>query len=93
MEQRYEDCKHNVDELEGFKDLQNEVRCPLDVVFRAVTYGIWIEDSANRMIHIGVDLTANNYNMDLVLKSYDDEYRVLLGNYKRTWWLRKDKSE
>lgn len=93
MEQRYEDCKNNVNELEGFKDLQKEVGCPLDVVFRAVTYGIWTEDVSNRMIHMGVDLTANNYDMDLVLRSYDDNYRVLLRNYNRTWWLREDKSE
>lgn len=79
--------------LGELEDLEEQIGCPLEVVFRALTIGIWYEDVANRMTHIGVGLDTANYDGEYILREYNDETRFLPRNYKKTWWLKKDKSE
>ena len=73
--------------------LEEQLGCSLEVVFKALTYGVWYEDVANRMHCIGVSLDANNYESDFVLNAYTNENAVMVRDYKKTWWLKEDKSE
>ena len=88
-------CMHNkyIDKLGQLEDVEEELGCPLEVVFKALKNGIWYEDVANRMHCIGVSLDANNYESDFVLNAYTNENAVMVRDYKKTWWLKKDKSE
>lgn len=79
--------------LGQLEDLEEELGCPLEVIFKALTIGIWYEDVANRMTHIGVGLDTANYDCEYILREYNNETSFLSRNYKKTWWLRKDKSE
>ena len=82
-----------LDKLGELEDLEEQIGCPLEVVFKALQNGVYYEDVANRMTHIGVGLDTANYECEYLLREYDNVIRFLPRNYKRTWWLRKDKSE
>ena len=74
-----------------YKDLEEQLGCPLEVVLKALQNGIYYEDVANCMKYMVVDLSFN-FSGDFVLY-FDDEEYLLARNYKKTWWLKEDKSE
>ena len=45
------------------------------------------------MTHIGVGLDTANYDCEYLLREYDNTIRFLPRNYKKTWWLKEDRSE
>ena len=79
------------DKLGKLEDIEENLGCPLDVVFKALQNGVYYEDVANRMKYMVVDLHLN-VEGEYVLY-FDDEEHLLTKNYKKTWWLKKDKSE
>lgn len=74
-----------------YSELEEQLGCPLNVVVKALQNGVYYEDVANCMRYMVVDLHFN-LDGDFVL-SFDYEERLLARNYKKTWWLKKDKSE
>ena len=74
-----------------YRELEEQLGCPLDVVVKALQTGVYYEDVANCMKYMVVDLHFN-LEGDFVLYFEDGEY-LLVRNYKKTWWLKKDKSE
>lgn len=78
-------------ENKKYKSLEEEIGCPLDIVFKALTNGVYYEDVANCMKYISADL-HQNLEGDYVLYFSAEEY-LLTNDYKKTWWLKKDKSE
>lgn len=80
-----------VQKLGKLEDLEEELGCPLEVVVKALQNGVYYEDAANNMRYMVADLHFNLAG-DFVLY-FDDEEYLLARNYKKTWWLRKDKSE
>ena len=85
------DKQEFINKLGRLEDLEEELGCPLDVVFKALQNGVYYEDVANCMRHMDADLHYN-FEGDFVLY-FDDEERLLARNYKKTWWLKEDKSE
>ena len=78
-------------QLMQYKDLEKQIGCPLKVLFKALTNGIYCEDVNNNIYYISVDL---HINLDGVwLLFFNDAEWVLTKNYKKTWWLREDGSE
>lgn len=77
--------------LGKLEDLEEQLGCPLEVVFKALQNGVYYEDIANCMKYMPVDLHLN-LEGEYVLY-FDDEEYLLTKNYKKTWWLKKDKSE
>ena len=78
-----------LNKLGKIEDLEEELGCPLDVVFKALANGVYYEDVANCMRYMAVDLHLN-LDSEYVLY-FDDEEYLLTKNYKKTWWLKKDK--
>lgn len=74
-----------------YKKLEKPLGCPLDVVFKAITNGVYYEDVANRIQYLPVELHFS-LDGDFVLFCNDDEY-LLVKNYKKTWWLMENKEE
>lgn len=74
--------------LDDIAELQEELGCPLDVVFKA---------AAQKKVFAGTCWLGN-----LCLEKIDNvwwltngwtAYSVRLKDYKKTWWLKEDKSE
>ena len=98
------------------EDLEEEIGCPLEVVFKALDKGFvcekfvlkqdnykdypekweqWKKENNNELQHIG---NTKYLNLDMWYKiiyfSKGDTYmEIWLEDYKKTWWLREDKSE
>ena len=79
-------------ELVKYKKLEEQLGCPLEVVFKAVLRWVYYDDTTGNTTRDFVDLHTN----------LDGEYMLLCNNareifltrdYKRTWWLKRDKSE
>lgn len=81
----YDLCK----KLGNLEDLEDELGCPLDVVFKALKDGVYKKDES-----IIFEATLRIYNGEAYLcQPYDDRllHKVLLKDYKKTWWLTEDK--
>ena len=85
------DKQEFINKLGRLENLEEQLGCPLEVVAQALQNGVYYEDVANCMKYMVVDLSFN-LEGDFVLY-FDDEERLLARNYKKTWWLRIDKSE
>ena len=86
-----DDATNIAKQLIKYKQLEEEIGCPLDVVFKALSNGIYYGDNANWMMWVAVDLHLN-LKGEYVLY-FSEEEKFLTKDYKKTWWLREDRSE
>ena len=92
--------------LGKLEDLEEQLCCPLEVVFEALSRGFYIDINK-----IEIDPPLKNPIEDLLLVNCPKDFRlnlwyerievasfghyleIYLKDYKKTWWLKKDKSE
>ena len=81
------EVNHKLGKLE---DLEDELGCPLDVVFKAIKYGVRTKflDRLNN-----VSLYYNEEYSLVVFNDFGSNVYVKLKDYKKTWWLKEDMSE
>lgn len=94
-----EDCRTKLGKCE---DLEEEIGCPVKVIYKALTDGVYTEvdtygkDAGNGLryfkeIYIsinGIELLHNS-----MFKGIESIGIRQLKDYKKTWWLKPDKSE
>ena len=73
------------------EDLEEQIGCPLEVVFKALTNGIYVKDlpSENLIKQLGLKLSSIETECYLSNKTMCVNVR----DYKKSFWLRNDKSE
>lgn len=86
--------------LGRLEDLEEQIGCPLEILIKAILHGIYILDNRTRKLkffsiqdistRFEEEITDDG-NMYLVIGSYDENVEV--DQYKKTWWLKEDKSE
>ena len=74
--------------LGKFEDLQDELGCPLDVVFKALKEGS-IEDEDGGIQIVGITIGGDG---ELYLHAINGDL-YLLKDYQKKWWLKGDRSE
>jgi hypothetical protein len=77
------------DKLGKLEDLEEQLGCPLEVFVKALKNGIYYDDKFEHPVFI---LDKDNFKT----KDYHllvTGTIVYLKDYKKTWWLKKDKSE
>lgn len=67
--------------------LQEQIGCPLDVVLKALKYGIYQEDGGRRKLPF-IEYNSGTNKFYFGFGTYCN-----VEDYKKTWWLKKDKSE
>ena len=72
--------------LGKLEDLEEQLGCPLDVVFEAIKNGIYDKKGFHYTVILDLDF-LRAYPLDL----FDEKWQ--LSDYKKTWWLKEDKSE
>lgn len=77
------------EENKKYKQLQEELGCPLKVVFKAIEYGIYDKKGEERSVNFDYNKWEKEYYFNAF--SYDDNIKLYLRDYKRTWWLVSDK--
>lgn len=74
-----------------YNNLTDELGCPLEVVIKALKYGIYIKNIDGEMVNFKCELYYKNPELGwyfLIINGY-----VPLTDYKTKFWLKKDKSE
>lgn len=73
-----------------YKQLEEQIGCPLEVVFKAIYSGIYYIYS-NGNIVLERSFKLNHYSSGWCL--IKPKLNFKLEDYKKTWWLKRDKSE
>lgn len=82
--------------LSNLEDLEDELGCPLDVVFKALKEGVMTYDYEKQPVFTShLDLSYGFYNSqgEELLTLHNWSYAVALKDYGKTWWLKEDRSE
>lgn len=74
--------------LKTLEDLEDELGCPLEVVFKALKEGIIDEENEDRDIMI-VHSKQGYWFRDFA----EDLPRLWVKDYGKTWWLKGDRSD
>lgn len=71
------------------EDLEEQLGCPLEVMFKAMYSGIYFYDNyyKDQMMNYIPVLKYNHFECG------NKPYIRYLSDYKKTWWLKEDKSE
>lgn len=80
-------------DLLEYKKVEEQLGCPLEVVFKALTNGVYVKDfpnESNTLKMFGLNLTNIENEWYMITKFYAN---VKVKDYKKTWWLKADKSE
>lgn len=88
FEKTYEQSKKYL----KWEDLEEELGCPLEVREQALKNGIYIKNIDGDMVNFKVMLVYKNKELGYYFRIINDGV-VLLKDYKKTWFLKKDKSE
>lgn len=95
----YDDTWELVQELGRLEDIEDELGCPLDVVFKALKDGIYFnfnrtskKEEFIESIDLSLKLSLGGFYC-LYFEQWNDGYEVDLAYYKKTWWLKEDLSE
>ena len=94
------------DKLRDYEDLEEELGCPLEVVFKALDKGFYVdtkkieknpawENPKPRYMEIGCTkyFRLNLWYKTIEVDRYNNYLEINLNDYKKTWWLKEDKSE
>ena len=88
--------------LGKLEDLEEQLDCPLEVIFKAIYSGIYTNwdwycdefDINAELSHIdNVYYGVNPFGKISIMFGYKKETIIALKDYKKTWWLKEDKSE
>lgn len=100
--EQYIDCDDRawvgevINKLGRLEDLEEQLGCPLDVIFKVqkqnkLYYQFFNELQEWNNVKVDIRKMAIRFNWQPQLNKYACE--IPLSNYKKTWWLKADKSE
>lgn len=84
-----DDLKNKLGKLE---DLQDELGCPLDVVFKALKEGIYfnfnmmLKEEFIEPIDLSLRFSLGEFYC-LYFEQWNDGYEIDLKDYQKTWWI------
>lgn len=101
----FDQLQNIYNKLGKIEDIEAELGCPLEVVFKALMKGFYLKTIKGNIEHLYFDDISiyyetfykwenESYIIDevcMVIGSYYD--KVKLKDYKKTWWLKEDLSE
>jgi len=76
-----------------YNNLTKKLGCPLGVVFKALKDGIFCENERGYAINLRVHLQFVEANAKYNLLDFNYDFILPLEDYKKTWWLKEDRSE
>ena len=82
------DAIHKLGKLE---DIEEELNCPIEVLHEALKNGIYGILRGTDKLYNHTVIADDKSLYAIPLDIYDDQW--LIKDYKKTWWLREDKSE
>ena len=96
-EQDWNDALQNaINKLGKLEDLEEELGCPLEVVFKVLKDGIILENEKLYNCSLSFHKQQKYSNEDYILICYENGESVVgvsVKQYKKTWWLEGEKNE
>ena len=86
-------AQNAINKLGRLEDIEEELGCPLEVVFKAIEDGVYIEVEHLPDVIERPRLYYSDDNKCYCLEMLYGEYVVKLSDYKKTWWLKGEKDE
>lgn len=80
-------AQENEKEIAKYKQLEKDLGCPLDVVLKALKYGIYQEDGGRRKLPF-IEYNSGTNKFYFGFGTYCN-----VEDYKKTWWLKENKEE
>lgn len=98
--------KEELDYANKYHNLEEQLGCPLEVVFKALDKGFYIdtkkvekepswENPMERISFVGCPkyFRLNLWYKTIEVDRFGHYLEIWLKDYKKTWWLKEDKSE
>ena len=92
----YDNVRNEIyNKLGKLEDIEEEIGCPLDVVFKALKNGIYFnfnrtsKEEFIEPIDLSLKLSLGGFYC-LYFEQWNDGYEVELAYYKKTWCLKED---
>lgn len=87
-----------IDKLAIYEYLEEQIGCPLEVVVKAIYSGVAYETKDGLMEsepYVKLYYDGMWFGLDIGNKTWTkvDKDHFKLSDYKKTWWLKEDKSE
>lgn len=106
----YNKIADDLETLEKHKKIEKELGCPIEVVIKALTKGVYVIDEQTKEIQCilrglttftGSGLGTNysgfiderTWRKKVLYKGIEMSPMYYWKDYKKTWWLKEDKSE
>ena len=85
-------------ELQKYKQLEKEIGCALEVLFNALKYGVYAREDDSQFYKYEMQQVRGigRNGLSCISKNapYPEcDFTLFYINYKKTWWLKADKSE
>lgn len=84
-------AQNAINKLGRLEDIEEELGCPLEVVFKAIEDGVYIEVEHLPDVIERPRLYYSDDNKCYCLEMLYGEYVVKLSDYQKTWWLKGEK--
>ena len=87
-----------INKLGKIEDLEEEIGCPLEALFNALKNGVYAREDDSQFYKYEMQQVRGICRNGLICISKNAPYpecdfTLLYINYKKTWWLKADKSE
>lgn len=85
-----------VKDIEKYWKLEEELGCPMEVVFKGLKEGIVLENGKLYHCSLSFHKRQKYSNEDYILICYENGESVVgvsVKQYKKTWWLKGEKNE
>lgn len=79
--------------LDDISGLQEQLGCPLDAFIKALKNGIWCELERNKSKEMYYCPVLANGEYFLISFNQENDTIRYFNDYKKTWWLKEDRSE
>ena len=90
--QRYKEMWFNANNsLAKYRKLEEQLGCPLEVVFKAISNGIYVKDLPREDLNKYFGLRLSNIETEWYLSN--NVLCVNIKGYKTVFWLKEDKNE
>lgn len=98
MEKEYitDKIKKLTNKLGEYEDLEEQIGCPLEVIIKAqINKKIYVNSEYYKDKTCEIEISKDNFFPNFEFKSFTDDYMYdyYFKDYKKTWWLKEDRSE
>lgn len=88
-----QDLINAYNKLIKLENLDEQLGCPLDVLGKALIQNCFYDGSDYKETNIGLINQDGDLGIVISVKEWEYGNTMYLKDYKKTWWLKKDKSE